>query len=257
MSWSAIKTEAIVISSTPFREADRYYSAMTRDFGKVEFVGRGARKGMAKLASHLEPFAVVDLEIIKGRRSMTVISVERKQVFRSLMDNISLRILAQTSFSLLNKHIKEHDKDERLYDGLLEWIVFLNSENDILRKNNVLLLGAFLLRMMQELGYEMSLANCVSCKQNILPLSFRWHAGRGGLVCSDCVIKNQEEWFCARKITEEAIKILRFASNADYKDLANTNFESEHIDDFAHILHDMMQYHLPVESDVPFWHGVS
>ncbi|MFH1611166.1 MAG: DNA repair protein RecO [Patescibacteria group bacterium] len=256
MSWSALKTEAIVLTSAPFREADRRYSAFTRDFGKIEFIGRGARRGKAKLAAHLEPFAIVDLEIIKGRRSVTVISVERKHAFRSLMDNIDHRIMTQASLSLLDRHVRENDHDEILYNNLLDWMYFLDSQEKISRKLQVLLLGAFLLRLMQHLGYEVALENCVSCKQGILPLSFRWHGGRGGLVCSDCVQKEPEEWFAARQILEESVKILRFARGADYEDIAKTGFETTHVEDFARIVHDLMQYHLPVDSPVPFWQGL-
>jgi DNA repair protein RecO (recombination protein O) len=257
MSWSALKTEAIILSSVPFREADRRYSAMTRDFGKVEFVGRGARKGKAKLAAHLEPFAVVDLEIIRGRRSMTIISVERKQVFKSLMTDIDRRIIAQTSLQLIDKHVREFDSDEILYTDLIDWIIFLNEYDQITRSDKVLLFGSFLFRLMRQLGYEAVLENCISCKQKILPLAFRWHGGKGGLVCSDCVVKNQDEWFAARKISEESVKILRFAGKTNYQDIAKTRFELEYVEDFARIVHDLMQCHLPVDSPTPFWQGLS
>ena len=85
MTWSTQKTEGIVLRVQPWREYDRRYKMLTPEFGKIDFTGRGAQKEKAKLAAHLEPFAVVDVEIVRGRRSTTVISVERKQAFlRSL-----------------------------------------------------------------------------------------------------------------------------------------------------------------------------
>ena len=82
-------------------------------------------------------------------------------------------------------------------------------------------------------------------------------SGKGGLVCSDCVQRDGEEWFAARTIAEEAVKILRFAREAGYEDIMNTNFERDHVEDFARIVHDLMQCHLPVESPAPFWQGLA
>lgn len=257
MSWSALKTEAIILTSAPFREADRRYCALTRDFGKVEFVGRGARKARAKLSAHLEPYAIIDLEIIKGRRSVTVISVERQYAFRSLMQDIDRRILAQASLSLVDRHMREYDKDEILYHFVLDWMDFIDSQYQIAKKEQILLFGAFLLRFMQHLGYEVALIDCVACKEKIMPLSFRWHGGKGGLVCSDCVAKDEAEWFAARSILEESVKILRFARESSYENIAQTNFDRAYVEDFARIVHDLMQYHLPVDSPVPFWQGVA
>ena len=245
------------MTSAPFREADRRYSALTRDFGKVVFTGRGARKGKAKLAAHLEPYAIVDLEIIRGRRSVTVISVERQHAFRSLMQDLDRRILTQASLSLIDKHLKEYDHDEILYHLVLDWMNFVDNQESIEKKQQVLLLGSFMLRLMQQLGYEVALADCIACKERIMPLAFRWHGGKGGLVCSDCVHKDGQEWFAARTIEEEAVKVLRFAREAAYEDIVSTNFERAHVEDFSRIVHDLMQYHLPMDTSTPFWRGLA
>ena len=220
-------------------------------------MGRGARKGKAKLAAHLEPYAIVDLEIIKGRRSVTVISVERQHAFRSLMNDFDRRVLAQASLSLVDRHLREYDQDEILYHLVLDWINFIDKQEEIAKKEQVFLLGAFILRLMQQLGYEVSLAECVACKSRIMPLAFRWHGGKGGLVCSDCVQRDGQEWFAARTISEESIKILRFSREAAYEDVVITDFDRSHIEDFSRIVHDLMQYHLPMNTSTPFWRGLA
>ncbi|PIX62319.1 DNA repair protein RecO [Candidatus Uhrbacteria bacterium CG_4_9_14_0_2_um_filter_41_50] len=257
MTWSTIKTEAIVLASYPFCEADRSYSAFTPEYGKVSFVGRGALKVRAKLAAHLEPFAIIDLEIIQGRRSTTVISVERKQTFRGIANSYEARVLALHSLSLFNTHTKEHDRDVELYQELLNWLGFLDSSPALSQLRSNFALGAFLMKFMSHLGYEVELKTCISCKSEILPLSFRWHGGRGGLVCSDCISKDLEEWFSARQIQEESIQMLRLARELPYADLLKIHLKPDSVDDFANIVHDLMLYHLPVEPRAPFWEGLS
>ncbi len=256
MTWSTIKTEAVVLTSYPFREADRSYNALTKEHGKVSFVGRGARKGKAKLAPHLEPYAIIDLEIVQGRRSTTVISVEHKQAFRGINDVFGKRVLAQSSLSLLNTHIKEHDRDPYLYEGLLDWMNFLDESPEFSQLRSNFVLGSFLMKFMSHLGYEVELNSCISCKSEIFPLSFRWHGGRGGLVCSDCIEKDLEEWFSARQIQEESIQMLRLARKLSYGDLLKISLKPDSVDDFINIVHDLMVYHLPIEPRTPFWEGL-
>lgn len=256
MPWSAIKTEAIVLSTYPTREADRQYRALTPEHGKIEFLGRGAQKGKAKLASHLEPFAIVDLEIIRGRRSTTVISVERKKWFRNISSSLEKRFLAQSSMGLLDRYTYTEDQDEALYKELLHWMDFLDSDAAFKTTRATFLLGSFLLRCLTHLGYDIQLKDCVNCKNAVMPLSYRWHAGKGGLVCSDCIQKDPQEWFSASKLEEEHVKLMRFAREVGYEDLLKPSLRGQDVELFAKLVQDLIFFHIPHYSEEPFWEGV-
>lgn len=256
MAWSSVKTEAIVLTVEPAREADRRYRALTPSFGKLDFLGRGAQKGKAKLASHLEPFAIVDIEIIKGRRSTTVISVDRKHAFRGIASNFESRLLANASLSLLDRYTYEQEEDSELYKELTSWLYFLDDSVELKPARSTFLLGGFLLRVLGLLGYTVELQNCLSCKNSVMPLSFRWHSGRGGLVCSDCISKDSQDWFAARNLPEEIIKLLRFARDANYQDLLKPSLAGEEVEQFAQVVQDLLVFHIPARSEIPFWQNV-
>lgn len=252
--WSTLKTEAVIIASEPWKEADRRYRALTPTYGKLEFVGRGARKGKAKLAAHLEPFAIVKLEIVKGARSTTVIGVERHEVFSALADTIESRLLALTAATLIDKTVRLEHEDIVLYEELLALWRFLNSVPACPPTRNTLVLGGFLLRLLRHLGYDVELGACLSCKDDIHPLSFRWHEGKGGLVCTNCVLARPEEWFAARTMDEEIVTLLRFARDAQYQDLLRPSLKADHVGTFAACVHDLMRFHVPGYGDeIPFW----
>ncbi len=253
--WSTLKTEAIVIASEPWREADRRYRALTPGHGKLEFVGRGARKGKAKLAAHLEPFAIVTLEIIKGARSTTVIGVERQEVFSTLAYSIEPRLLALAATTLIDKTVRPDLEDQVLYDEVLLLLRFLNDAPAFPPTRNTFVLGGFLLRLLRHLGYDVELGACLSCKDDIRPLAFRWHEGRGGLVCTNCVLEKPHEWFSARTMDEEIVTLLRFARDAQYVDLLRPSLKADHVGAFASCVHDLMRFHVPGYVDeTPFWH---
>lgn len=256
--WSTLKTDAIVIASEPWREADRRYRALTPDYGKLEFVGRGARKGKAKLAAHLEPFAIVKLEIIKGSRSTTVIGVERQEVFSTLATAIEPRLLALAATTLIDKTVRLDHDDPVLYEETLSLLRFLDTAPVCPPTRNTFVLGGFLLRLLRHLGYDVELGACLSCKDDIRPLAFRWHEGRGGLVCTNCVLGKPQEWFAARTMDEEIVTLLRFARDAQYLDLLRPSLKADHVGEFASCVHDLMRFHVPGYIDeTPFWQTTS
>lgn len=256
MSWSSIKTEGIILYSAPFREADRQYTILTPDYGKLSFLGRGALKGKAKLASHLDPFALTKIELIRGRRSTTVISVDRSALFDRLRNSLEHRLLAQTSLHLVHKYTHDDAEDAELYTLVHDWLQFLESQQEIKFTRAVFLLGAFLLHILRHLGYEMQLQNCVNCREGVIPLSYRWHAGKGGLVCSDCVHNDKREWFAAQHVGDEVIRLLRFARDQKYDILMNLTLPGRTVEQFAQIVHDFIAYHVPSWEHIPFWTGI-
>ena len=257
MSWSTIKTPAIVLTSQPIREVDRLYRALTPSYGKISFVGRGARKAKAKLAAHLEPFAVVDLEIVRGRRSVTVISVERQESFASISSMIEHRLFAQAMMKLIDRHTHVEDPDIQLYEDLYTWLGFLNSSPMLSPWRQRFLLAAFTLRFMERLGYQVQLRACLHCQQSILPLSFRWHTGKGGLVCTDCVQDERQEWIDTRVIAEEVVTLLRLVRENQLSLLLASRLPLDHVRSMLDITHELMQYHLPFVSETPFWSAIS
>jgi len=256
MSWSSIKTEGLVLAVVPVREADRRYAILTPQHGKLDVLGRGAQKGLAKLAAHLEPFGLVQVEFIRGRRSTTVISVDRSHIFRNLAANLERRLLATTSLTLLDRFTRELAEDEVLYHDAVSWMHFLDVDAPLSSTRATFFLGAFLLRLLKRQGYDISLLRCVGCREDIMPLAFRWHAGKGGLVCTDCVRRDPAEWFSARSAEEEVIKLLRFARDAGYDDLTRPSLKATDMETFANMVHDLVAFHLPGYYNRPFWEGI-
>ena len=229
---------------------------LTPEHGKISFLGRGAQKGLAKLASHLEPFTHAHIEIIKGRRSTTVIAVDRQKTYKRISSSFEHRLLATSILHLVERYTRDDDIDPELFHFLKSWMEFLNEVDELKTTRSTFLLGAFVLQLMTHLGYEIQLNDCVHCKEAILPLSFRWHGGKGGLVCSDCVHGDPEEWFTARTMEEEAVKLLRFARSAALADLLAPALAGAQVEAFARVVHDLEAFHLPGDYDTPFWSGV-
>lgn len=255
--WSAMKTTGLVLTSFPWREVDRRYSALTSEYGKIEFVGRGAQKPRAKLAAHLEPFALVDLEIVRGARSTTVIGVERSEIFGRIRSSLEHRLLVQTLFTMLEKAIRPDLADPELFEEIVEVVRFLDAQELLPQTRSTFLLGSMILRLLRRLGYDVEIHDCLSCRKAVFPLAFRWSGGRGGLVCTDCVTTQREEWFAARSIDEEIVTLMRLGRDTSFADLVKYSLKGDHVEQFAQCVHDVYTYHVPGELSMPFWTGIA
>jgi DNA repair protein RecO (recombination protein O) len=69
-------TDAIVLRARALGEADRVYTLLTRERGKVDAVAKGARRPRSSMAGRLEPLAEVRVALHKGR-SLDVITEAR------------------------------------------------------------------------------------------------------------------------------------------------------------------------------------
>lgn len=69
----------------PLGEADRIYTLLTRERGKVGAVAKGVRRARSAMSGRLEPFAEVRVSLHKGR-SLDVITEAR--TIRSYWDGL-------------------------------------------------------------------------------------------------------------------------------------------------------------------------
>ena len=69
-------TDAIVLRTRPLGEADRVYTLLTRERGKVDAVAKGVRRPRSAMGGRLEPLAEVRVALHKGR-SLDVITEVR------------------------------------------------------------------------------------------------------------------------------------------------------------------------------------
>src|SRR3989338_6320404 len=69
------KAHAIILSRKPLREADFLLTVYTKEHGKMRVLGRGARKGSAKLGSRLQQLYNVEIYLAGSGIWPTITSV--------------------------------------------------------------------------------------------------------------------------------------------------------------------------------------
>ena len=89
MSSRFFTTDALVIGSMRYREADRIVTLYTRDRARLSAVAKGVRRTKSKVGGRLEPFSLVRMSLHAGRGSLyTVIGVETVRTFQGVRDEL-------------------------------------------------------------------------------------------------------------------------------------------------------------------------
>jgi len=239
-------TTGIILSRRDHREVDRWYSVLTKEHGKMEFLARGGHKPLAKLTPHLESRAEVELLLVQGRQYLTVAGVERRRSFLFLAQDISLFLLAQNALAFVDVATKPHERDPVLYHLLEDWLEFLCGLPGVSDERAGFLLGSFMLKLMAVNGYRPELQRCLACQKQIASGSFAWHALKGGVVCQTCVNQDQRQWFAARTIENETLKLVRFALDEPFLFQTRPHLSAKQLEGFHELLESFIICHFAI-----------
>jgi DNA repair protein RecO (recombination protein O) len=111
------ETESLVLKSYNLAEADRIVVFLTRDFGIVRGVAKGAKRLKSRFGSMLEPFSTVTLEYFQ-KEDRELVGIRHIDLIDSRFERASEpEILHTFSYlaDLLVSFVPPHDPNETLY----------------------------------------------------------------------------------------------------------------------------------------------
>jgi DNA repair protein RecO (recombination protein O) len=184
-SW---KTEAVVLRSIRYGEADRVLHVFTLERGRIGAIAKGARKTKSRFGGRLEPLSHVELVLHEGRGELhTVTGVDlirshdlsRADGFRLAVGHIGLEAVLRLFL--------EHDASPRAFHALTRFLDVLDETAPAdLPATPALdpLVLSFQLKLLWLAGYLPHLAGCASCGDEGPLVGFSPQAG--GAVCASC-----------------------------------------------------------------------
>jgi DNA repair protein RecO (recombination protein O) len=181
------KTEAVVLRTFRFGEADRVLHLYTLDRGRVGAVAKGVRKTKSRFGARLEPFSHVELLLHQGSGELhTVTGASLVDPHRkSREDPYRLSVGLVGAEAMLRLFVEE-ERNERAFEALTRFLVALDAVPAGLRGRAGLdpLALAFQLKLLWLSGYVPHLESCVECGGVDELVGYLPSAG--GAVCSAC-----------------------------------------------------------------------
>src|SRR5437899_2737148 len=192
MAGRTYKTEAVVLRSIRFGEADRVLHLYTSDRGRIGAVAKGVRKTTSRFGGRLEPLSHVELLLHQGSGELqTITGVELVRPHQTARDDFYRLSVGLIGAEAMLRLFTEQERNERAFTALTRFLDLLDESPHAAERPSLDPLAlAFQLKLLWLSGYLPHLTSCAECGAADATL-VGYSPRAGGAVCGACA--NQAE----------------------------------------------------------------
>ena len=178
----AFKTEAVVLRSLRYGEADRVLHLYSADRGRLGAVAKGVRRVRSRMGGRLEPMARVSLVMHEGRGELcTVSSVDTVHAHPALREHRASLERATQACDAVLRLLDSGEPNPHAYNLLCNELALLDDRPEAATRAQAL---AFRAKLLLAAGFAPELASCAACGEREALGAFSPSAG--GVVCAGC-----------------------------------------------------------------------
>jgi DNA repair protein RecO (recombination protein O) len=183
-----VKTEAIVLKKLNFRDTSRIVNLLTKDFGRLSIIAKGARDPKSRFGPILDTFNHLQIVIYRkeGRDLHLLSQCDLLTRFAGLTGDLDRLAAAMSVLDLVSATSQYGEENRALFGVVMESFRAIDAGND---PQTVLLY--FQSRLLCLLGFQPDLSCCTVCKMPVDPTAggtkqsiFRLTAD--GILCPNC-----------------------------------------------------------------------
>lgn len=176
------KTEAVVLRSFRYGEADRILHLYTAERGRVGAIAKGVRRVKSRFGGRLEPLFRVNLVLHEGRGELcTVTQAETVAAHPALRERRGSLERASQACDAVLRLLDSQEPNPPAYNLLCRELQLLDSDPAAATRAHAL---AFRLKLLLAAGFAPELAGCAACGDREHLGAFS--ASAGGVVCPGC-----------------------------------------------------------------------
>jgi DNA repair protein RecO (recombination protein O) len=177
-----LTTEALVIGSMRYLEADRILTLYTKERGRLGVIAKGVRRTKSKTGGRLEPFGLVRISLHSGRSLYTVVGVETVRTFQGVRDELFRMEEGARLLGAVRHLFPEEEGHPAAFNLLVRGVARLAEAADREAAEGTVL--ATRLKLLALLGYAPVAAGCAVCGSE--GETYGFSPELGGTVCSAC-----------------------------------------------------------------------
>ena len=177
-----VKTQAVVLRSIRYGEADRILHLYTPHRGRIGAIAKGVRRTRSRFGGRLEPFFRLDLVLHEGRGELlTVTAAETVDGYPRLRADGAALDASARACDAVSRLFETDEPHPEVYNLLCNELALLDADPARATRTNQL---AFRLKLLLAAGLAPQLAACTACGAQDHLTGFSGAAG--GVVCSAC-----------------------------------------------------------------------
>lgn len=173
------KTEAVVIGSHKWGEADRMTTLFTSAKGVIRATAFGARRPRSPLAGSMQLFSHVEVSLAEGQRVDTIKQCLLLDHYKWFSEDLAVTAYGAFVAEFLREFLPEGQPEPRAFAQLLKIMAAFGERNP-----RVTALAA-VLQLLEFTGMQLHYEHCVRCGKEI-KVRAGFSMGEGGAVCLSC-----------------------------------------------------------------------
>jgi len=176
-----IKTKGLVIREQPYKEQDKILTIFTEEEGKIQCIARGVRRQKSGLLASTQIFAYSEFVYYPGKNFGIINQSNLIEAFYPLRNDLTKMALASYLLDLMYNAYEFYQKSPEILKLLLHVLFYISGGT---AKNDLVLVGAFQMKLVSYLGYHPILETCTAC-QSEQDLSL-FSIENNGVICNGC-----------------------------------------------------------------------
>ncbi|MDI6803061.1 MAG: DNA repair protein RecO [Bacteroidota bacterium] len=239
-----VKTEAIVLKASKYRETSKLVTFYTKRYGKINGIIKGARQFKNKFGSSLEPLSYVMIVFYKKESTQLhlVTQCDLLKAFKSISQDLDKLETALKIIELVYKVMHDEEENEKLFSLLNNILLAIETNN----RNFANLFYLFEIKLGEILGYQYNFSICGKCGVDIYNngdemLQIVFDYSKGSLMCVDCVKYSVHP----HKLSVRILKILNRIEKTEQVDsVTNMIISKQDGNEIGKFLFDYLRYHI-------------
>jgi DNA repair protein RecO (recombination protein O) len=186
-----IKTEAVVLRSMRYGEADRILHLYTPARGRVSAIAKGVRRSGSRFGGRLEPFFRLRVELHEGRSELlTVTGADTVDGYARLREDARALDAAARACDAVGRLFETSEPHPGVFNLLCRKLALLDEQAGAAQREGATPIAAragslaFRLKLLLAAGLAPQLGSCASCGEREELVGFSGAAG--GVVCGAC-----------------------------------------------------------------------
>jgi DNA repair protein RecO (recombination protein O) len=176
------KTEAVVLRSIRYGEADRIIHLYSATRGRIGAIAKGSRRPKSRFGGRLEPFFRLNLVLYEGRGDLfTVTGASTVDGHGRLRGDGRALLAAGRACDAVLRLLDGEEANGAAYNLLCSYLALLDDDAVAASVGPAL---AFRLKLALAAGFSPELASCAKCGEADHLTAFSGAAG--GVVCASC-----------------------------------------------------------------------
>ena len=177
-----VKTEAVVLRSIRYGEADRILHLYTLHRGRMGAIAKGVRRARSRFGGRLEPFFRLQIELHEGRGELlTVTGAHTINGHGSLREHARALDAAARACDAVGRLFETSEPHPAVFNLLCRKLALLDENPARATRANAL---AFRMKLLLAAGLTPQLGSCACCGEGEHLVGFSGAAG--GVVCGSC-----------------------------------------------------------------------